>query len=115
LANAVVEALPASTAAALSNITTTTNTNNVNFDDSEIVPSKSFDGSSVEELLSVYDNLDLRIPTREFTYEADDVLPFVAVAAFCLFLGIQIRLGMEGIFVPGGGIIPSDMPPILFQ
>ncbi len=111
LANAVVEALPASTAAALSNITTTTNTNNVNFDDSEIVPSKS----SVEELLSVYDNLDLRIPTREFTYEADDVLPFVAVAAFCLFLGIQIRLGMEGIFVPGGGIIPSDTPPILFQ
>ena len=40
---------------------------------------------------------------------------FVAVAAFCLFLGIQIRLGMEGIFVPGGGIIPSDTPPILFQ
>jgi hypothetical protein len=116
LANAVVEALPASTAAALSNITTNKNTNSkatlaTNPDGSEIVPSKS----SIEELLSVYDNLDLRIPTREFTYEADDVLPFVAVAAFCLFLGIQVRLGMEGIFVPGGGIIPSDTAPILFQ
>ena len=114
LANAVVEALPANAVAALSDITTNISNNaNLasNMDGSEIVPSKS----SVEELLSVYDNLDLRIPTREFMYEADDVLPFVAVAAFCLFLGIQVRLGMEGIFVPGGGIIPSDVPPILFQ
>ena len=114
LANAVVEALPANAVAALSDITTNISNNaNLasNMDGSEIVPSKS----SVEELLSVYDNLDLRIPTREFMYEADDVLPFVAVAAFCLFLGIQVRLGMEGIFVPGGGIIPSDVPSILFQ
>ena len=102
LANAVVEALPANAIAALSDITTNISNNaNLasNMDGSEIVRPKARSKS-----LSATRQLRPRIPTREFMYEADDVLPFVAVAAFCLFLGIQVRLGMEGIFVPGGGL-----------
>jgi len=102
LADAVVEALPSSTTTtsqSQSSKNTTTSTTK------EIVPSKT----SVDEILSAYDSKDLTIPTREFTYETDDVLPFIAVSAFCLFLGIQVRLGIEGIFAPGAGIVPDGL------
>ena len=114
LANAVVEALPANAVAALSDITTNISNNaNLasNMDGSENCPIQKLGQKS---FLSVYDN-EPRPPTREFMYEADDVLPFVAVAAFCLFLGIPVRLGMEGIFVPGGGIIPAAFRPFCFS